>query len=161
METALPIEEIANQRLKVLVNAYTLFIKNLQEEGVDRDKVKAASDRTWQMLGREAGEQFKALTAGAAVVDVLFDAGSIAASVHGMQAQEERGAMEKRTKIEKCPWHEASQAFNLAGNWRFCRSGHTAFSTTMAQTISPEARFEIVQSLVDGGPFCDERVTSG
>ncbi len=161
METALPIEEVANQRLNVLVNAYTLLIKNLQAEGVARDKVKAANDKTWQMLGRAAGEQFKALTAGAAVTDVLFDAGTIAASIHGMQFQEERGATEKRVKIEKCPWHEASQTYNLPDDWRFCQSGHTAFSNTMLQTISPKARAEVTQSLVAGDPFCDERVTAG
>ncbi len=158
METTLPIEEMANQRLKVLVNAYTLFIKNLKAEGVAPEKVKAASDKTWQVLGQAAGEQFKALAAGAAVTDVLFDAGTIAASVHGMQFEEERGETEKRVKIEKCPWHEASQAFDLPGDWRFCQSGHTAFSNAMLQTISPEASAEITQSLVEGAPFCDERV---
>ncbi len=158
MKTALPIEEMASQRLKVLVNAYTLFIKNLQEEGLARDRVKAASDKTWQMLGRAAGEQFKALTADASDADVLFNSGTIATAVHGMQVQEERGAAEKQVKVVNCPWYDASQAYDLPADWRFCLSGHKAFSTTMLKTISPGASYEITQSLVKGDPFCEERV---
>ena len=45
MEQALPIEECAKQRLQVFVYAYTLFTKSLMEEGVDREKVKRASDK--------------------------------------------------------------------------------------------------------------------
>jgi len=59
MEQAIPIEECAQQRLNVLVNAFTLFIKNLMEEGLDRDKVRRASDRVWETLGKQAAEQLK------------------------------------------------------------------------------------------------------
>jgi hypothetical protein len=158
MEAALPIEEIAAQRLQVLVNAYTLLIKNLKAEGVALDKVQAASDKTWQMLGRAAGDQLKTLFADSPVKDTLFTAHTIASAVHGMQVKEERRYSEKRVKVEKCPWHEAALAFALPADWRLCLGGHKAFAETMLQTIAPEARFEITQSLVEGAPFCDERV---
>ena len=45
MEQALPMEELANQRLNVLIYSYSLLIKNLMEEGVELDKVKRASDK--------------------------------------------------------------------------------------------------------------------
>ena len=47
MEQALPVEELANQRLNVLIYSYTLLVKNLMEEGVELEKVKKASDKTW------------------------------------------------------------------------------------------------------------------
>ena len=61
MEQAIPIEECAKQRLSMMVNAFTLFIKNLMEEGLDRDKVRRASDRVWEALGNQAAEQLKPL----------------------------------------------------------------------------------------------------
>ena len=158
MERALSIEEIAAQRLEVMVNAYTLFIKNMKEEGVERDKVQAASDKIWQMLGKTAGDQLKALFVNSSVRDTLFNGYAMASAVHGMQVQEERRDSEKRVKVEKCPWHEAALAFALPEDWRLCLGGHKAFAETMLQTIAPEARFEITKSLVAGAPFCDERV---
>ena len=44
MEQALPVEELATQRLKIMVYSYTLLIKNLMEEGIDVAKVKKASE---------------------------------------------------------------------------------------------------------------------
>jgi len=40
--------------LKALGNP---FIKNLMEEGLDRDKVRRASDRVWKTLGTQAAAQ--------------------------------------------------------------------------------------------------------
>ncbi len=158
MERALSIEEIAAQRLEVMVNAYTLFIKNLKEEGLDRDKVQAANDRTWQMLGKAAGDQLKTLFIDSSVKDTLFNAHTMTSTVHGMQVQEERRYSEKRVKVKKCPWHEAALVFALPEDWRLCLGGHKAFAETMLQTIAPEARFEMTQSLVEGDSCCDERV---
>ena len=110
------------------------------------------------MLGKEAGEQFKALLGESSIIEVLFASGTIASAVHGMQVQEERRYSEKRVKVEKCPWHEAALTFALPEDWRLCLGGHKAFAETMLQTIAPETRFEITQSLVEGAPFCDERV---
>ena len=160
MEDALSLEEIASQRLNVLVNAYTLFVKNLMEEGVPHAKVRAASDKTWQMLGQAAGDQIKANYPDSSTIEVLFASGTMASAVHGMQVQEERRYSEKRVKVEKCPWHEAAMAFGLPADWRLCLSGHKAFTATMLQAISPKAQFEITQSLVEGAPFCDERVST-
>ena len=158
MEAALPIEEIASQRLKVLVNAYTLFIKNLMEEGIPRNKVQAANDKTWQMLGQAAGDEIKEIFPDSSTIEALFASGTLASAVHGMQVQEERRYSEKRVKVEKCPWHDAAEAFGLPEDWRLCLSGHKAFTIAMLKAISPTATFEITQSLVEGAPYCDERV---
>ena len=50
MEQVIPIEECAKQRLQALVYAYSLLIKHLREEGVDREIVKRASDKVWAVL---------------------------------------------------------------------------------------------------------------
>ena len=57
MEQTIPIEECARQRLQVMVWAYTMFTKNLMEEGVERDKVKNASDKVWAAPGEQAAGQ--------------------------------------------------------------------------------------------------------
>jgi hypothetical protein len=158
MKHLLPMEEIANQRLRVLVNAYTLFVKNLKDEGVDLEKVKAASDKTWAALGVKAGQDFKEFYKDAPAKDALFTSGSIVAEIHEMQVKEEMGDIEKHVEISKCPWNEAAQAFNVPAEWRLCKSGHEAFSATMLQTIEPSARFEMSKWLTDGDHICEERV---
>jgi len=159
MEQIIPIEEVANQRLSVLVNAFTLFSKNLLEEGLDLEKVKAASDRTWGALGMEAGKQIKALFADAPIQDAVFTSGSIASAIHGMQVKEEKEESQKRVEVEKCPWHDAAEAFNMPKKWRFCTSGHEAFSTNMLNEISPSATFGMSKNLPSGDAICKETVT--
>jgi len=159
MEQVIPIEEVANQRLNVLVNAFTLFSKNLLEEGIDLEKVKAASDRTWGALGMEAGKQIKAFFADAPIQDALFTSGSIASAVHGMETVEEKTESQKRVEVQKCPWHDAAEALNMPKEWRFCTSGHQAFSTRMLSEISPSATFSMTKDLPSGDSICEELVT--
>lgn len=47
MEQALPIGELARQRLNAMVYAFSLFTKNLMEEGLEKEKVRRASDKAW------------------------------------------------------------------------------------------------------------------
>jgi len=159
MEPIIPIEEVANQRLSVLVNAYTLFMKNLLEEGVDLEKVKAASDKAWGPVGIEAGKQINALFADAPLQDAVFTSGSIASAVHGMEVQEEQSESEKHVEIQKCPWHDAAEALNMPKEWRLCLSGHKAFTTNMLDMISPDATFKMTKSLPSGDTTCQEIVT--
>ena len=159
MAQIIPIEEMANQRLNVLVNAYTLFSKNLLEEGVDLEKVKAASDKTWGALGIEAGKQIKALFADAPIQEAVFTSGSIASAVHGMQIKEEISETQKRVQVEKCPWYDAAEALNMPKEWRLCTSGHKAFSTNMMNAISPSVTFEMSKDLPSGDSMCEETVT--
>ena len=159
MDHYLPMEEIANQRLRVLVNAYTLFVKNLKDEGVDLEKVKAASDKAWAAIGVIAGQEFKEFYKDSPAKDALFNSGSIVAEVHAMEVKEETGDTEKHVEISKCPWNEAAEAFGMPEEWRLCRSGHEAFTATMLQTITPEARFEMPQSMTAGDAICEERIS--
>jgi len=145
--------------LNVLVNAYTLFLKNLLEEGCDLEKVKAASDRTWGALGLEAGKQIKALFADAPIQDALFTSGSIASAIHGMQLTEEKSESQKRVEVQKCPWHDTAEALNMPNEWRLCASGHKAFSTNMLNEISPSATFEMSKNLPSGDSICKETIT--
>ena len=161
MAPVIPIEEVANQRLNVLVNAYTLFINNLKEEGVDLEKVKAASDKTWGVLGIEAGRQMKALFKDAPIKDAVFTSGSIASAIHGMQLKEELAESEKRVEVQKCPWHDAAEALNIPREWRLCMSGHSAFSANMLKTISPETTFEMKRNLPAGDAVCEETISVG
>lgn len=42
-------------------HAFTLFTKNLMEEGVEREKVKKASDKLWAILGEQSAGRLKPL----------------------------------------------------------------------------------------------------
>ena len=82
MEHALPVEELANQRLNVLIYSYALLVKNLMEEGVDIEKVKKASDKTWSILGQQAAEQLKPLFGETVNIAAIQQSGQMAANVH-------------------------------------------------------------------------------
>lgn len=159
MEQALPAEEMAKQRLQVLVSAYTLFVSNLKEQGVDLERVKAASDRTWAALGTEAGRQLRELFADAPVREAVFASGSIASAVHGMEVREEQDQNQKHVTVQACPWHDAAEALNMPREWRLCKSGHEAFTTAMLKGISPDVAFEMSKALPHGDTACEEIVT--
>jgi hypothetical protein len=126
MEQTLPIEECARQRLQVMVYAFTMFTKNLMEEGVDRDKVKNASDT-----------------------------GAIAEEVHGIEVTREASEHKIRSKFIKCPWHEASSAIEMPEDWRFCASGHAAFTGSMYKGLDPGASYELPKTMPEGAAFCE------
>ena len=85
MEPVIPVEECAKQRLQILVYAYSLFVKHLKEEGVDREKVKRASDKVWAVLGHQAAEQLKPMFGENINIEALQQAGAIAEHIHGME----------------------------------------------------------------------------
>jgi hypothetical protein len=87
MEQAIPIEECAKQRLQVLVYAYMLFTKSLMEEGVDREKVKRASDKAWAIMGQQAAGQLKPILGDTINIEALHQAAIIAENVHGMEVK--------------------------------------------------------------------------
>ena len=156
MEQALPVEELANQRLNVLVFAYSLFIKNLMEEGLDREKVKSASDKAWGTLGVQAGEQLKPLLADSDKIAAIQQAAAIAQSVHGIKTDIESTKTEVRTEFFKCPWQDALQALGVPKEWRFCNSGHAAFTETMLKTINPDISYELTKNMPTGDDVCED-----
>lgn len=159
MEQILPIEELANQRLKALVNSYSLFIKNLSEEGVDLEKVKKASDKTWAMLGQQTAEQLKPLFGENIGIEALQQSGLMATSVHGMEMSEEISGNTLHSKYTNCPWHEANIALNMPDDWRLCQSGHIAFSKNMYKGLIPSAEYEMTQKMPCGDHICAGKTT--
>ena len=100
MAQAIPVEELANQRLNVLVNALTLFLKHLSDEGLDLEKVKAASDKTWAALGVATGKQLKELFQDAPTHEAGFTSSRMASEVHGMEIEEEIDKLAVLAKME-------------------------------------------------------------
>jgi hypothetical protein len=154
MEHAIPIEECAQQRLNVLVNAYTLFIKNLMEEGLDRDKVRRASDRAWEMLGIHAAEQLRPLMGDKVDLEGLRQAGQIAEEIHGMAVKTEISGKQLHTDFIGCPWQEALQAHAVPKEWRMCASGHSAFVRSMYNGLHPGATYELKETMPAGASRC-------
>jgi hypothetical protein len=159
MEQALPIEELARQRLNVMVQAYSLFIKNLMEEGIEREKVKKASDRVWSILGEEVGQQMKALLGQAEKGAAIQQASAMAESVHGIEAKQEAKENQVRTEFLKCPWQETAELIGLPQDWRLCPSGHSAFAEKMFNTMYPGASFDLSKNMPGGDKICEGMAT--
>jgi len=156
MEQILPIEELAKQRLNILVYAYSLFSKNLMEEGLDREKVKRASDKAWRALGEQAGEQIKSLVGGADKMAAAQQAAAIARNVHDIDARVETTENGSRTENFQCPWKEAVEALGIPKEWRFCPSGHAAFAESMQRALNPNVSYKMPKSMPMGDEVCEE-----
>ena len=155
MEQALPAEEMANQRLNVLIYSYSLLVKNLMEEGVDLEKVKKASDKTWAILGQQAAEQMKPLFGETVNIEAIQQSGAMAASVHGIEFSEKVTENMIQSEYTKCPWQEANIALNMPNDWRLCSSGHSAFTESMYKGLSPNATYKMTKNMPSGDQICE------
>ena len=155
MEQALPMEELANQRLNVLIYSYSLLIKNLMEEGVELDKVKRASDKVWAVLGQQAAEQMKPLFGETVDIEGLNQSGAIAASVHGIEFNENITEDKIQTNYTKCPWQDANIALDMPNEWRLCQSGHVAFTENMYKGLIPSAKYSMSKFMPGGDQICE------
>ena len=155
MEQVIPIKECAEQRLQVLVYAYTLLVKHLREEGVDREKVKRASDKVWAALGQQAAEQLKPILGMTINIETLQLAGAIAENVHGIDVNRKMAENQLQTEFVKCPWQEANVALDMPEDWRLCPSGHVAFTETMYKGLDPKAAYKLTKSMPAGDQICE------
>jgi len=154
MEQAIPIEECAKQRLNVLVNAFTLFIKNLMEEGLDRDKVRRASDKVWETLGTQAAEQLKPFMGDKVNLEGLRQAGQITESIHGIEADAKIAGKQMDTEFTNCPWQEALKTHAVPEDWRMCASGHSAFVQSMYSGLHRGAVYKLKENMPAGARIC-------
>jgi len=159
MEQALPVEELANQRLNVLIYSYSLLVKNLMEEGVALEKVKRASDKTWAILGQGAADQMKPLFGETVNIEALRQSGAMASSIHGMEISEKVTEKTIQSEYAKCPWHEANIALDMPNDWRLCLSGHAAFTESMYKGLNSNATFKLTRNMPSDDRIC-EGVTS-
>jgi hypothetical protein len=157
MEQVIPIEECAKQRLQVLVHSYTLFIKNLMQEGVDREIVKRASDKVWAILGQQAAEQLKPILGETINIEALQQAGAIAENVHGIEVNTNTTENELQSEFTKCPWNDALTAHDVPKDWRFCASGHVAFTESMYHALNPNTSYKLLQNMPAGDEICEGR----
>ena len=159
MESALPLEELAFQRLKVMVYSYTLFAKNLMEAGVEFDTVKKASDKTWAMLGQQTARQFKPLYGENAGLENLQHSAAMVAGVHGMNMTEKISGNTIESRYTRCAWQDVNLALNLPEDWRLCQSGHTAFAKSMYKGLNPDADYELAEKMPSGDHICVGKTT--
>jgi hypothetical protein len=155
MEQVIQIADCAEKRLQVLVYSYTLLIKHLREEGVDREKVKRASDKVWAALGQQAAEQLKPILGITINIETLQLAGSIAENVHGMDVNRKIAENQLQTEFVKCPWQEANVALDMPEDWRLCPSGHVAFTESMYKGLDPKADYKLTKSMPAGDQICE------
>lgn len=155
MEQALSAEELANQRLNALIYSYTLLVKNLMEEGVDLEKVKKASDKTWAILGQQAADQLKPLFGESVNIEALQQSGAIAASVHGIEFSEKVTENKIQSEYVKCPWQEAYIALDMPSDWRVCTSGHLAFTESMYKGLNSNVTYKMTKTMPAGDQVCE------
>jgi len=155
MEQVISVEECSKQRLQVLVYAYSMLIKHLKEEGVDREIVKRASDKVWALLGQQVAGQLKPEFGKTINIETLQQVGTMAENVHGMKVNQEVSENQIRTEFVKCPWQEANIALNMPENWRLCQSGHVAFTDAMYKGLDPNASYKLTKSMPAGDPICE------
>ena len=155
MEPVIPVEECAKQRLQVLVYAYSLFIKHLKEEGVDREKVKRASDKVWAVLGDQAAGQLRPMFGETITLENLTQAGTIVEYIHGMEVRHNMAGNQVHTEFVRCPWQEANVALGMPEGWRFCTSGHQKFTETMYKALDKNASYSLIQNMPGGDQICE------
>ena len=155
MEQALPVEELANQRLNVLIYSYTLLVKNLMEEGVELEKVKKASDKTWAILGQQAAEQMKPLFGETMNIGAIQQSGAMASSIHGIEFSEKVTENTIQSEYVKCPWQEAYIALDMPSDWRVCPSGHLAFTESMYKGLNPNVTYKLTKNMPSGDQICE------
>ncbi len=131
-----------------------LSIKNLMEEGLDRNKVRRASDRVWETLGAQAATQLKPLMGDKISLEELRQAGQIAEEIHGMQVKRSIAGQELTTEFTGCPWHDAMQAHDMPEDWRICASGHSAFVQSMYSGLDPKATYVLKEDMPGGARIC-------
>ena len=156
MEQTIQVEECAKQRLHVLVNVYTLFVKHLMEEGLDREKVKRASDKAWGRVGAagrgpaETGlrrpDYRRSSQAGRAHRRIrAWDSKPVMTSA----------AIKLNPGITSVPWQEAVAAHSLPEKWTLCVSGHAAFTENMYKGLKPGASYNLIRSTAAGDEICE------
>ena len=159
MEQIIPVEELAQQRLNVLIFSYTLLIKHLMEEGVELEKVKNASDKVWAVLGAQAAEQLKPLFPDPANIEAIYQSGQFAQAVHGIEVRDEVAQSEIYTEFVNCPWQDAYIALGIPEEWQLCPSGHVAFTESMYEGLIPDAKYELTKSMPGGAEICAAKTT--
>jgi hypothetical protein len=156
-ERMLPVEEVAERRLALMVTTVTLLLKNLKREGVELEKVKAASDRTWRTLGEQAGAELKPLFEGTPVADMTFQSGNIATEIHGMTIRREVMQGAHRSDFLTCPWNAVADELEMPEEWRLCQSGHESFVKAMYNAINPQVSVGI-DEIASQGAICSETI---
>jgi len=155
MEQALPAEELANQRLNVLIYSSSLLVKNLMEKGVDLEKVKKANDKTWAVLGQQGAEKLKPLFGKTVNIGALQQSGAMAASIHRIEYSEKVTKNNIQSEFAKCPWQEAYIALDMPSDWRVCPSGYLAFTKSMYKGLNPNATYKLTKNMPSGDRICE------
>ena len=129
------------------------------EEGVDLEKVKKASNKTWSILGQQAAEQLKPLFGDTVNIEALQQSGQMAASVHGIELKEEVTENRIQSEYKKCPWQDAYVALDMPSDWRICPSGHLAFTESMYNGLNPNAAYKLTKNMPSGDKICESTTT--
>jgi hypothetical protein len=143
MERMIPLEQLAEKRLKIMVDAFIHYSNNLLEAGVDPDTVINANEKTWAGIGHSMAAALKPMFADKPKLFVTDQLGAMAKELYGMAVQVESVPEGRRFRITVCPWREQVQRLAIENPHRFCRSAHRGFLNALAETLAPELSVEM------------------
>jgi len=125
------------------------------EGGVELEKVKKASDKTWAILGQQAAEQLKPVFGETVSIEALQQSGAIAASIHGIEYSDKVIENAIQSEYDKCSSQEAYLALDMPSDWRLCSSGHSAFTESMYKGLSSTATYKMTKNMPSGDQTCE------
>ena len=143
MDRMIPLEQLAEERLKIMVDAFTRYSSNLLEAGVGPETVINANEKAWAGIGRSMAVTLKPMFADKPKLFVADQLGAMAKEIYGMALQVESVPEGRRFRITVCPWRKQVQRLAIENPHRFCRSAHRSFLSALTEILAPEIAVEI------------------
>jgi hypothetical protein len=154
MTRMIPIEQLAEERKKILVDVNILYAKTLLEAGVDPETVIAANEKTWAEIGRRMAEALRPMYADKPGLFATDQLGAAIKEIYGMTVQSESVPEGRRFTITHCPWRKRVQELDIENPHRFCRAAHRGFLLALAKNLAPRIVVEMEEEPSGKGEDC-------
>ena len=154
MDRMIPLEQLAEERMKVMVDAQILNAQILIEAGVDPETVIAANEKTWAEIGRRTAEAFGPIYAGKPGLFTTDQLGAMIKEMFGIAVKAESVPEGRRFTITQCPWRKRVQALGIDVPRRYCRAAHNGFLLALTTALSPQLVVEMNDPPTDQETDC-------
>ncbi len=138
MDRMIPIEQLAEERMKIMVDAQILNARILIDAGVDPETVIAANEKTWAEIGRRTGEALKPMFGDKPGLFATDQLGAMTKEMYGMVMKTESVPEGRRFTITHCPWRKRVHDLKIENPHRFCRAAHRGFLLALTKTLNPK-----------------------
>jgi len=143
MDRMIPLEQLAEERMKIMVDFHVRFSKTLLEAGVDQETVIAANAATWSQIGHQTAKALRPMFADKPGLFIADQLGAMLREMYGMIMKAESVPEGRRFRITHCPWRKRVKDLAIDNPHRFCRAGHRAFLNAIAKTLAQKMKVEM------------------